>query len=61
MLEEGRKILDVATSLADKAREIATGWEPRLRIAVESIHNYDLFFKALNIFLSEHESLEVNV
>ncbi|MFT5691042.1 MAG: DNA-binding transcriptional LysR family regulator [Oceanicoccus sp.] len=61
ILEEGRKILNAASSLADKAKEVATGWEPRLRIAVESILNYDLFFKILENFLSDHESLEVDV
>lgn len=61
ILEEGRKILNAATALADKSREVATGWEPRLRIAVESIHNYDLFFNILEKFLGDHESLEVDV
>jgi DNA-binding transcriptional LysR family regulator len=61
ILEEGRKIMNASTALADKSREVATGWEPRLRIAVESIHNYDLFFNILEKFLGDHESLEVDV
>ncbi len=61
VLEEGRKILNATELLADKAREVATGWEPRLRIAVESIQNHEVFFEVLGKFLSVHESLEVDV
>lgn len=61
VLEEGRKILYATTQLADKAKEVATGWEPRLRIAVESIQNYPLFFEVLAAFLEEHPSLELDI
>ncbi len=45
VLEEGRKILDTTARLADKAREVATGWEPRIHIAVESLQSYPVFFE----------------
>jgi len=61
MLDEGRKILNATTLLAEKAKEMATGWEPRLRIAVESILNYQLFFQVLAEFLNDHQALEVDV
>lgn len=61
VLKEGRKILQATSELADKTREVATGWEPRLRIAVESIVNYALFFEVLAEFLKEHPSLEIDV
>jgi DNA-binding transcriptional LysR family regulator len=44
VLEEGRKILNTTARLADRAKEVATGWEPRIRIAVESLQSYPVFF-----------------
>lgn len=40
VLEEGRSILGATARLADRAKEVATGWEPRLRVGVESIVNH---------------------
>jgi DNA-binding transcriptional LysR family regulator len=59
--DEGRGILSATTRLAEKAKELATGWEPRLRIAIESTLNYQRFFELLAAFLDEHASLEVDV
>ena len=61
LLDEGRKILNTTTLLAEKAKEVASGWEPRLRIAVESILNYQLFFQVLAEFLNSHQGLEIDV
>lgn len=61
LLEDGRKILNATALLADKATEIATGWEPRLRIATESTLNYSVFFQVLSAFLEEHESMEIDI
>lgn len=61
LLEEGRKILASTARLADTAREVATGWEIRIRIAVESIQPYPVFFEVLNQFLDEHPSIEIDV
>lgn len=61
ILNEGRKILDSTTLLAQKAKEVATGWEPVLRIAIDSTQNYTLVFKLLAEFMKEHESLEIDI
>lgn len=61
LLDEGRKILKATTLLTEKAKEVATGWEPRLCIAVESILNYQLFFQVLAKFLNEHQGMEIDV
>ncbi len=61
VLEEGRKILYATDRLADKAKEVATGWEPRLRIGLEFSHDAPKFFQQLEAFLNEHESLEVDI
>jgi DNA-binding transcriptional LysR family regulator len=61
VLDEGRKILIASRELADKAKEVATGWEPRLRIALESTLAYGTFFKQLEGFLAEHPQIEVDI
>jgi DNA-binding transcriptional LysR family regulator len=61
ILDEGRLILNATTQLAQKAKELATGWEPKLRIAVESVFNYPDFFTVLATFLAQHPSLEIDI
>ncbi|MFT6907363.1 MAG: DNA-binding transcriptional LysR family regulator [Oleiphilaceae bacterium] len=61
ILEDGRAILNATKLLAEKAREVATGWEPKLRIALESTVNHEVFFDILNGFLYEHESMEIDI
>jgi DNA-binding transcriptional LysR family regulator len=61
ILAEGREILQTTTRLANKAKEVATGWEPRLSIAVESLVDYPTFFCLLDDFLTEHPSIEIDI
>lgn len=61
VLNEGRILLSASILLADRARELATGWEPRLRIALEATTNFSLFFETLNEFLNIHPTLEVDI
>lgn len=61
LLEEGRVLLEASARLADRAREVATGWEPKLRIAVESLYPCDKFFAVLSGFLKDHSSIEIDV
>ncbi|MFT6758429.1 MAG: DNA-binding transcriptional LysR family regulator [Chitinophagales bacterium] len=61
ILAEGREILQTTTRLANKAKEVATGWEPRLSIAVESLVDYPTFFCLLDDFLSEYPSIEIDI
>ncbi len=61
ILIEGRQILAASKTLAAQAREVATGWEPKLRIALESTAQHSVFFTVLNQFLNEHENLEIDI
>jgi DNA-binding transcriptional LysR family regulator len=61
ILAEGREILQTTARLANKAKEIATGWEPRISIAVESIQSYAVIFGVLHEFLKEHSTTEIDV
>lgn len=61
ILVEGRDILQTTTRLANKAKEVATGWEVRINIAVESLQPYTSFFTVLCEFLKDHPSIEIDV
>lgn len=61
ILTEGRTILSATKFLAEKAKELATGWEPKLRIALESTIDHERFFKVLKVFLDQHETLEIDI
>ena len=61
VLEEGRKLLSATVRLADKAREVANGWEPRISIAIESLQPYPGFFAVLNEFMHTHPGMEIDI
>ena len=61
VLEDGRVILDAASRLAERAQELATGWESRLRVGVEAIVNHGVFFDALSSFQQAHPMVELKV
>lgn len=61
VLEQGRLILQASTRLARKAKEVATGWETRIRIALESIAPSHHFFEVVTAFLEEFPSIEIDV
>jgi DNA-binding transcriptional LysR family regulator len=61
MLAEGRGILQTTARLANKAKEVATGWEPRISIAIEFHKSYPVCFGALHDFLKEHPTIEIDI
>jgi len=61
LLEEGRRILEATAYLADQVKELATGWEPRLRLGLESTAEREPFFQALGRLLAEQPNLEIDV
>jgi DNA-binding transcriptional LysR family regulator len=61
ILTEGREILEVTARLASKAKEVATGWEPMINIAVESMQSFPPLLTVLNEFLEQHPSIEIDI
>ena len=61
VLHEGRKILSATSRLANSAKEVATGWEPKIRIAMESTLNSSVLFEVLAGFLEQHENVEIDL
>mgnify|MGYP006122980797 CR=1 FL=1 len=61
ILVEGRDILCTTRRLADKAKEVATGWEPRISIGIETLQSYPDFFDAINDFLQTFPTVEIDI
>ena len=61
LLDEGRKILGATAYLADKVKELDTGWEPRLHLGLESTTAQEPFFQVLGTLLSEQPNLELDI
>jgi len=61
LLDEGRKILGATAYLADQVKELATGWEPRLRLGLESTVDRAPIFLALGMLLAEQPNLEIDI
>src|SRR3990167_1225772 len=61
LLHEGRTILEAVARLGESTRNIANGWESRLRIAVDSMCNDLDTFKILETFVSAYPGIEVDL
>jgi DNA-binding transcriptional LysR family regulator len=61
ILAEGRDILQTTRRLVDKAKEVATGWEPRISIGLESLYSFPDFFNVINDFLKAFPTIEIDI
>jgi|MEHZ01.4.fsa_nt_MEHZ011034607.1_4 DNA-binding transcriptional LysR family regulator len=61
LLENGRQLLASARTLVDQTREVATGWEPRIKIAVDSVYEARPLFCAFNQLLEDSPEIELDV
>lgn len=61
LLTEGRKVLNAINNLSEQTQTIANGWEPRIRIAYDSIFDISDVFKNLQLFLNEHKNIEIDI
>lgn len=61
LLVEGRHVLQAVNVLSDKTKAIATGWESRLRIGIDSAMDPMPIFAVLESFLKEHPLIEIDI
>jgi len=61
LLAEGRKVLKAMNTLSEQTQTIANGWEPRIRIACDTIIDIKPIYKGLQHFLNEHQNIEIDV
>jgi len=61
LLTEGRKLLSARSHLEQEVRRVATGWETRIRIALEAIQDCTPLLRAIKQFTDEHPAIEVHL
>jgi DNA-binding transcriptional LysR family regulator len=61
LMVEGRKVLNAINNLSEQTQTIANGWEPKIRIACDSIVDIKPVFSAIQRFLKEHENIEIDL
>ncbi|WP_448211317.1 LysR substrate-binding domain-containing protein [Colwellia sp. MEBiC06753] len=61
LLEEGRKLLGAVSKLSEQTQTIAHGWEPKIRIAIDSIFDIKALYPVLKQFLIEHPNIEIDI
>lgn len=61
LLLEGRKILAAVSKVTEQTQTLAHGWEPKIRIAFDSIIAVAPIMQCLQKFLQEHPNVEVDI
>ncbi|MCH8531170.1 MAG: LysR family transcriptional regulator [Saccharospirillum sp.] len=61
MLDEGRSILRDIDALASSAKKIASGWEPELRIGIDTVFEPSRLFPLIKAFSEEHPFIKVHL
>ncbi|MGJ8692083.1 MAG: LysR substrate-binding domain-containing protein [Thalassotalea sp.] len=61
LLAEGRQVLVALNKLSEQTKTIANGWEPKIRIAIDSIIDVRNIFPILAEFLTEHPNIELDI
>ena len=61
LLEEGRKVLGAVSKISEQAQTIAHGWEPKLRIGIDSILDNQPLMEVLAKFLADYPNIEVDI
>ena len=59
LIDSGRQLLRAADELAAGTRQVATGWEPRLRIAVDTVVPLAEVLPLVSLLLQQHPAIEV--
>ncbi len=61
LMQQGRELLIAAETLADSTIQVATGWEPRLRIALDTIIPAELILPLINRLYEIQPNIEIDL
>lgn len=61
LLDEGRKLIGAVSKITEQTQTISHGWEPRIRIAFDSIIDVQTLYAPLKQFLYEHPNIEIDL
>ncbi|MGI9284947.1 MAG: LysR substrate-binding domain-containing protein [Pseudomonadales bacterium] len=61
LLEQGRELMEAAERLVETTRQLDSGWESCLNIAIDSILGFDVIYPHLEAFYQLKPDIEVNL
>ena len=61
LMTQGRALLTAADDLAQSTKQVATGWEPKLRIAIDAIISTKIIMPILNQLYETQPAIEINL
>lgn len=61
LLNEGRKVLSAVSKITEQTQTLAHGWEPKIRIAFDSIIDTAPMMLVLQQFLTEFPNIEIDL
>lgn len=61
LLFEGRKILEAVSKVTEQTQTLAHGWEPKIRVAFDSIIAVEPIMQCLYQFLQKHPNVEIDL
>jgi len=61
LLEQGREILAAATRLTETTREVSSGWESKLDIAIDTVLGTEHIYPLLGAFFKIKPDIEINL
>ena len=61
LVEQGRQLLYAADELAASTRQVATGWEPRLRLAVDTVIPLETVMPMVGELLEVQPGIEISI
>ncbi len=61
VLEEGREILNAAERLEGRVKQLESGWEPRLTIAIDTIMPYSPLFNVVREFRELDRQVDIHI
>ena len=61
LLEQGRELLAAAERLAETTRQVDSGWESRFNIGIDSILEFEPYYRLIDQFYRLKPDLEINI
>lgn len=61
LLEQGRELLAGAERLAESTRQVDSGWESRFNIAIDTILEFEPYYRLIEEFYRFRPDIEINI
>lgn len=61
LLEEGRELLKAAQNIVETAKQVDSGWESQINIAIDTIYDIEKLYEIIEDFYELQTGVEVNI